>query len=143
MKKILILGLIVAAVGCSNEPQIDMDEVNKSVALSMLKGSYKTTLNTLLTAPVHINIGTPVTIDTLNFSITATDTVNNLSFEYLNLKEGWVIYKVTFDGKIKYTALGTGSDGTKNYIITETKGFRDSLDDVTTPKQGHSFLEKQ
>ena len=46
MKKILILGLIFAAVGCSNEPELNMDEINKAAALAMLKGSYKTTVNT-------------------------------------------------------------------------------------------------
>ena len=139
MKKVLILGLIFAAVGCSKEPGIDMDEVNKAAALAVLKGSYTTERGTTTAAGVPITIGTVVTIDTLNFSIVATDTANNLSFEYLELKEGWVVYKVTIAGAVKYTALGTG-DG---YIITEGTAFRATQDAVTFPERGTQFLKKQ
>ncbi len=139
MKKILILGLIFAAVGCSNEPELNMDEINKAAALAMLKGSYKTTVNTPIISEVFITIGTDVTIDTLNFSITATDVANNLSFEYLEVKEGWVVYKVTFNSKTKYTALGTGN----GFIITESMDFRDSQDALTFPEEGRPFLKKQ
>ena len=144
MKKILILGLIFAAVGCSNEPELNMDEINKAAALAMLKGSYKTTVNTPIISEVFITIGTDVTIDTLNFSITATDVANNLSFEYLEVKEGWVVYKVTFNSKTKYTALGAGKsrDGTESFMLIESSTFRDSPDAVTFPEQGITFLDK-
>ncbi len=156
MKKILILGLIFVAAGCSNEPQLnkksqldekpqlDADEINQAVALEMLKGSYKTIELTGFISKVDITIGTDVTIDTLNFSITATDVADNLSFEYLDIKGKWVVYKVTFNSETKYTALGAGKsrDGTESFMLIESSTFRDSPDAVTFPEQGITFLDK-
>ena len=156
MKKILILGLIVAAVGCSNEPQIDMDEVYKAAALAVIKGSYLTDGSTsgtiarsytseglFLTTPSDqtINIG-----DELNFSISTTvlgqgTTTTPVKFEYLDVKEGWVVYKITYSDKaVQYTAITSGTGGG---IITEHSEFRATQAEVTPGTGGFKFLEKQ
>ena len=153
MKKILILGLIFAAVGCSNEPEIDLD----AVALELLKGSYLTdgtTTGTIARSYISQKLllntaeGQTITIgDDLDFSIATTvvaagETVTPLEFEYLEVKNAWAIYKVTYSDKAaQYTAITAGKGDT---IITEHSAFRATQAEVTTDSgSGFEFLAKK
>lgn len=144
IKKILILGLIFTALGCSAEDTLDIDKSNREVALAELKGSWKVLPKTITTItdsfgsiPLPV-IGHTVTIDTLEFSIGEVD------FEYvdINIKKGWIIYKATYNTDVMYTAFGINEDGD---MLTEFSEFKLNLADVgtTTDESYPLFLEKK
>ena len=140
MKKILILGLIFAAVGCSKEPK--MDEINKAAALAVLKGSYTTERGTAAETAfsgIDIAVGTAVTIDSLEFSITTTDAAKPVAFEYITIEGNWIMYKATYNGVTKYTAFNTSTTS----LLIEGDTFRATQAEVTTDGEtGTPFLAK-
>ena len=142
IRKILFLGLIMMTVGCSAEPTVDTDKINRETALAELKGSWEVTRETITTITKSFgstllpSVGDPIEIKNLEFSI------GKVSFEYIdiNIEKGWIIYKATLDNTIMYTAFGISDDGD---MLTESDKFSFDKADLTTPTEGELFLNKK
>ena len=137
MKKILILGLILTSVGCSLD---DQDKINREAALAALKGTYQIGIPTAelmnkTFSDADVRFDGRVTIHNLEFL------VGKAIFTYQDLKDGWIVYKITSGTTTKYTALAPDSSGN---IAMEHTAFRDNIADVSpNGVQGHPFLMKE
>ena len=150
MKKIMILGLMLAMTACSNEPEINMDDLVRDILFESIKGSfvaYDGSVPTFLDAAVDILTASgdfpgitsvePTTIDTLNFSIPVNGS-EKVAFEYVEVRDdAWLVYKVTYNGKVNYTALGSNLLG---WVLTESNTLQTTLSAVNPTDKGAPFL---
>ena len=134
-KILLVIGLMLTLVGCSI-----IEEKNRAAALAVLKGSY--TVDSPASALLHNTFGGAVLPNNTKLTITHLEfNIEDIHFSYLELKDGWIIYKVTSGATIKYTAFATDTTGN---IGMEDNSFRDHPADIAPPVGlAYRFLNKQ
>ena len=134
MKKIMIVGLILAMTACSKEPEINMDDLARDILFENIKGSYvEIQPNTLMilqqSGENFEQVGTvdkTTTINSLDFIMPAdlidTEIDTEIKFEYIEvLDNAWLVYKVTYDTTVRYTALATSTvEGGGKAIVIES-----------------------
>ena len=126
MKKIMILGLMLAMTACSNEPEINMDDLVRDILFESIKKSYiayggtTTILQQSGGDFTGITSVETTTIDALNFSMPVNGT-EKIAFEYVDvLDDAWLIYKATYKDTVRYTAfMSAGADGNSLMIEAE------------------------
>ena len=159
MKKIMILGLMLAMTACSNEPttspETGLENLVRDILFASIKKSYIAyggTTKILQQSGGDFTGITSVettTIDALNFSMPVNGT-EKIAFEYVDvLDDAWLIYKATYKDTVRYTAfMSAGADGNSLMIEAEPSigKFRVNKADIKptiTPEgyyQGSGFL---
>ena len=156
MKKIMILGLMLAMSACSNEPDINMGNLVRDILFESIKKSYiayRGTTTILQQSGGNFTGITSVettTIDALNFSMPVNGS-EKVEFEYIEvLDDAWLIYKATYKDTVRYTAfMSAGTDGNSLMIEANTSigKFRVNKADIKPTitsdgyYQGSGFLD--
>ena len=140
MKKIMILGLMLAMSACSNEPDINMGNLVRDILFESIKKSYIAyggTTTILQNSGGDFSGITSVgatTIDALNFSMPVNNSEEKVEFEYIEvLDDAWLVYKATYKNTVRYTAfMSAGKDGNSLMIeaISTTGKFRENQADI-------------
>ena len=157
MKKIMILGLMLAMTACSNEPatspETGLENLVRDILFKSIKGSYiayvgtQVILNNSGEDFADITSVETTTIDTLNFSMPVNGT-EKIAFEYVDvLDDAWLIYKATYKDTVRYTAfMSAGADGIMieaNTLIGKFRVNKADIKPTITPEgyyQGSGFL---
>ena len=128
MKKIMIMGLMLAVSACSAAPS--REELVRDILSETLKGSYVSYGGTLaILQQSGEDFETIVTVDNITATIDSLDFVvpvadpkdTEIKFEYIEtLDDTWLVYKVTYGTTVRYTALATGIQSGKKVIVIES-----------------------
>ena len=107
----MIMGLMLAISACSAAPS--REEVVRDILFETIKGSYVSYPGTFTILQqsggnfAKINSAGAITINSLDFVVPVADPKDTeIKFKYIELLDDtWFVYKVTYDGTVRYTAL--------------------------------------